>query len=1523
MKKFYAFLIFLFLFSVMGVGQSIDIWADDNSNQIISQTNVSDNAIFDFSTIDSTVVVDQNLTISDMTITIAGDSNINNIFEISSNATFTLNNVKFVNSGNANCIIYNEGKVIINNVAFDSGDDTTDILNASEITDGVILQKVQECQTIKIKLNNNCVCVNESSQIDGLVQLSLNEIAYSDLNDNYIGQVLVKGINTFAGAYISHFKFEDAPDEESLKNTTGKDNYFADFKDKYYIDYAGVIGDSINTINDGLQVSYGHDLNYTNVIDSGDIILTKFCMKLKGLQEMLSEQYSFFQTDNDGDYSYLYIGGKYATSRLFVQGLLSNGLPNCVANGLVLDMSGENGYVSKVFALDNVHSLYSKSSNVFLYSGSVGFEKIEVNISIDDELQVDYYYASLTNLLDTTYSSSVLLPIYLNGNSLQGEIEISDGIKSIDIVNNDILYLIQLDMGDSPKNTALSISLLSDTNEAVFVQTYVDNINLEYNKIDYLDTKEDGCRPYYLDEENKKCYLQSAEYIVYKVIDSQKELCSEIIDAGEYLIYLESVQDSIYYTDEPYTITVVRKQIVVDFGKTTFEYDGGYKGIEPVATNLCNGDEIIFSITNNSNIVPGKYTTKISIDNSSRSASNYVLGSTDKTCVYYIDKANITRDQIILDTQIVDGVDTDTKVVVYDGNEHTINMLNTIAGITFKCVSFTEAGEYIINPVFSRDPELYNTPELTLKLIITPQTIDLSDIEIDDIHKDYDGTPVTLQISSEILDKLPKQISKTITITGDNVSNASDEPYKVEVQFNLKQGYDASNYNILGQTKIVYIYIAKIDFDFSLLQFNDKTVDFDGNGHKIEFINRCENIVSGNVEDIEYTNCGEYKYDLKLTLLDETNYNPLPQEVVSATLTIEQKILDTSSIRFDNKIVTYSKDCQDKMEASGYADLGLDVTYTYYVDDEEIVFESVGKNGVGVYRVVASFSCSEIMFGNVAPVEDKQAYLKVNKMQIDFDQIEFYGKTFTYDKKEHMLDSATSPYNITFSYSDSAQINAGTYTIYAYPDIDSNNYEKVHYREISAVLQINKATYDMSGIKFNNINTTYDKIMKVAQIQGKLPQGVVCTYENNEQINAGNYVATAHFQIEDEDNYEKIEDMQCRIVISPKKVEVKLKQDNFVYTGNSVVLEVEVVSGILEGDNCTASALNMSAVDSGSYTTDIVLDNDNYTPSKSSLKFNITKADLDMSQISFEDVSAVYDGYSHMPKLEGDIPNGIVPNFVMGSLVNAGEYVVYVDFTVANKNYNKPERIVANVTIKKKPILVEFSGLTGLIEDGNKKDINVQFIGVIESNFDEYKKIYSKEPITAGKYTLTIELNEGSNYEILGVNSINFEILTNSKSYRDDNFQMQIAGEGFLESSEINVIQSDNNIDDKLQQEGINLVNYEVFKIVMPDENEIKNINVTLKTNSINLANAHNIKLFKIKDGNLQQIECKVYNNQIIFDANLGDELVIVEEKGETNTSTLLILALIFVVIIAMTTITIILLKKKHKKPIEHFIENK
>jgi hypothetical protein len=82
---------------------------------------------------------------------------------------------------------------------------------------------------------------------------------------------------------------------------------------------------------------------------------------------------------------------------------------------------------------------------------------------------------------------------------------------------------------------------------------------------------------------------------------------------------------------------------------------------------------------------------------------------------------------------------------------------------------------------------------------------------------------------------------------------------------------------------------------------------------------------------------------------------------------------------------------------------------------------------------------------------------------------------------------------------------------------------------------VSKATYDMSGISFDDATATYDGTNHSLVIEGSLPSGVTVSYSGNSGTDVGTYSATASFA-GDSVNFETIENRTAILTISKASI---------------------------------------------------------------------------------------------------------------------------------------------------------------------------------------------------------------------------------------------------------------------------------------------------------------------------------------------------------------------------------------------------
>ena len=171
------------------------------------------------------------------------------------------------------------------------------------------------------------------------------------------------------------------------------------------------------------------------------------------------------------------------------------------------------------------------------------------------------------------------------------------------------------------------------------------------------------------------------------------------------------------------------------------------------------------------------------------------------------------------------------------------------------------------------------------------------------------------------------------------------------------------------------------------------------------------------------------------------------------------------------------------------------------------------------------------------------------------------------------------------TYSNKVPTAAGSYTVKAtFP-------ETVNYNAVTATddFTITKATYNMTGVKFEDASYTYDGNEKTLTISGTLPTGVTVAYGNNKLTNAGSVTATAKFTIADSNNYCAIDDMTATLTITKAKptVSISAKPDS-LRGGGKVTL---TVTGVPEEGKVIVTCDNGITVDNANSTYSAVLPN--------------------------------------------------------------------------------------------------------------------------------------------------------------------------------------------------------------------------------------------------------------------------------------------------------------------------------------------
>lgn len=1475
----------------------------------------------DYQNIDtkSSIEIDNSAVVEFRNLTINVLSDMSSLFKVNSGSKLILNNVTINSIVSTDSVICNYGQVEINNTQFPKVNSKYSILNDSSENDAILLHYVGDKQIKNIYLKSGSIYVTDDTHFEvtsDYINIQVTD-SYNELLDNtHIGRAVVKGKNTFAGYYLNNFRLVDAPFEPNISPT--ETDAWSMFQNKFYLDYVGLIGDNLSDSSSGFTTFYYYkvvdkvdDTTYAkktiDFVKSGDIIITKPVI--------------YFQKETET----FVIGSKFSTSRIFQK--YNNDETYCVSAKVVenCDLSSQ----SKCFVLDNATSLVGnlKTNAIICKSDKiVKSDVVKLNIldtSTNQTTTKNISVSALQNVDDTLFESSHIEFVSTYG--YQVDNISSNGLNNdndLVLIQTDEFMLIKLTMLSSVDNAEINITLSPLKPAPVKKSVYLENTTFEFNNTNRLES----LNPYVLDEDNNKVYLNSEEF---ELLDENNQVIEDITNAGNYKVTINSTNEDIIFVNNQFDVTIDKKQIRLDF-ENTYTYDGDYHTAKiKNIIGVIVGDKIdigAFEIQS-PQIIPGEY-----IQNVTLNSQNYYLIESCKTVKLTIQKREINLNSVVFNSATftydkdksyslsISGLKEEYKDIVevsYIGNNQTDVLLDSSGNVT----------AYTVYVNFQVDETLYklvNGYTRSARLTILKQFVDLSSVSFPNVSITYDG----LEHDVQILGEVPSQISKYVYYN--NSPKKEVGTYTVKVVFELEdtKNYTLTKngmlYNSLSCKLVINPKVITMDYINQVLDFEDKVIIYDGELHKLSPVLKDDSIISVSNGLPTHKDVGVYEYVISVTLKDTKNYIfEIEDSRVQITkhLTIIKSDANFDGITFENQTRTYNyKNIEISVDN---LPTYCEVQYEYIQNG--VVLSTDGVIDAGKYLVKANISVATEMTNNYnLKFLTLTATLTINKLVLDCSNISAKNYSCIYDGLPHNIIIQGETNQIKFEYSQKDLVNAGTYEITISP-VPNNNIEYSNLNNLKATLIIFKADYNMSNVKFKDITEEYDGNQKAALISGTLPSGVyVDSYLNNKHTHVssnadGIEIARVRFATTNT-NYNTPSDMTCKIKIKPRKVNVILSQTQFEYTGHEVVVEGRVV-GVIGDDQVNVELSNNRNINVGKYSTSVTLDNSDYICGNiSSLSYEINPAHIDTSEFVFEDIRVTYDGLEHQPKFIGNLPGGVYANLVSGKIINAGTYTAYIEFKSSNKNYYLPNNMVAQVVILPKPVLLEFSNYTNLVEDGSVHPVTIRLLGTIEDDFDDYTVTYSASPVKAGIYTVTVNLNANSNYTILSSNSLTYEILTNNKTYVGDGVVISIKGSGFSSSANLNASDVDVSEFNQVLQESGSIKKYDAFKLEIDGTNTSKEIDVTYKSGTSNL-NAKYIRVYKISNGCLHEVEFETVRNQLKFSANIDDKIIIIEQKDSVEMTSGYIYIIAILSVVSILIMTLIIYKNiKSRKKVKNFI---
>lgn len=471
-------------------------------------------------------------------------------------------------------------------------------------------------------------------------------------------------------------------------------------------------------------------------------------------------------------------------------------------------------------------------------------------------------------------------------------------------------------------------------------------------------------------------------------------------------------------------------------------------------------------------------------------------------------------------------------------------------------------------------------------------------------------------------------------------------------------------------------------------------------------------------------------------------------------------------------------------------------------------------------------------------------------------------------------------------------------------NIDTEDYEL-------ALIEANTYVYD-------GTDYTFDKL------EDSLPAGVtgvIVSPATLTQKNAGTYNVTLTLNF-DAVNYNCKSTINTALVISPKLIGITLTETSFDYAPNTAPRLTAVASnGVIEGDvvNVTLdSSVNRNA---GTHEIAVAsIDNTNYRfDSLEKLTYVINKIVYPLIDVEFNGYIGEYDGEDHTPELEGELPEWLYYSITNIVCKDAGRYEMTCTFSGENNNYLVPANLTAIVEISKKSLTAEFTNPDNMIANGIRKDITVRLVGFVKDETIAPIVTYSANPVNAGKYICYVNIPANPNYILTGKVAYEFSILSDDVRYHDDKVSFLLEGM-FDGDGNVKVVHNNNNaiIANLLIDEDIKTFKCMSLSYSSYSQDPVK-ISVPVKDV---VGNSKYLKVFKLINGELVELDYTIENNLVTFNLNSGGDIVFVEEQSMLYKNRFAIMIVsILAVLSVITSVAFVLTHHKKKNKLVNIVK--
>lgn len=833
-------------------------------------------------------------------------------------------------------------------------------------------------------------------------------------------------------------------------------------------------------------------------------------------------------------------------------------------------------------------------------------------------------------------------------------------------------------------------------------------------------------------------------------------------DAGTYEVTAK-------LTKAGYKELVLKANIVISKNKHSFTFNNFSKEYD--------GTPIDVAINTDLDITYEYYSGTTKLESAPVNVGEYTVKAK-----YAGDKNNeafeLSAKYTILEADI--NLELSNKTVVYTGLPQTLEA-NTDLEVTYEYYlgnnKLTEApvnvGKYIVKAIYAGDSNHEaKTVEAILTIVKASTTISVPNKEI---VVDY-GKTYSLNAS------VSNGATPTITYnTTDGKAPVNVGKYTATISYAGDDNHEAS------ENVVVNITIIQAEVE---LELNGKTVTYNGEAHTLEVETTLDIVYEYYLGETKLSsapvNAGVYT--VKAIFAGDANHEA---KTVEATLTIK-KVIPTLSV--EDIEVTYNGEAQTVVATLSN---GATPTIIYNTTDGNAPVDA------GDYTAVVSYVGDE----NNEGITDKTVNIIIKKVQVTL--ITSTDIEVTYDGKSHAVSATLSndaePTIVYDTEDGKAPVNAGEY-VATISYAGDKNHEAVSTVKVDII--INKATYDMSDITFEDLTVTYDGQVHEIIINGTLPTGVEVEYINNSGVEVGSYKAVAEF-IYDVDNYNYIPNMEAYLTINKAQFDlsgISFEDMTVEYDGETHEI---VITGTLP-IGIEVSYINNKGTSAGYYsaTAKFTSDDPNFESIPSmTAKLTITKANV---VITAEDLTVTYDGNRHT--VPATISHGVEISHVTLKHLETGSYKEWENGTAGtyqvefqydgDDNHNKAKKVVT-MTIEKATPVITIANKNIVVDLYEEYDIEYSISNDLTAVLT-YNTENEEKPVDAGTYTATISFAGNTNYnavsEIINITIIN-------PAYKNITVEVEDVEVSYGQSYKVNykVTDSDGNVVDDYTEDQVRI----------------------------------------------------------------------------------------------------------------------